>query len=236
MISSLTNEIVKYLVKLKEKKYRQEFHEFIVEGEHMVQEAILLGRCKTVFTINEEATYHVETVVVSPEVMNKISDVLTPPGVVGLCIMDRFPKWTEKILILDGIQDPGNLGTLLRSAAAFGFHSVISENSVDIYNPKVLRSTQGGIFKIGWAEKNILGFIENHPEYTYIGTTVSNGIPLRKLESISGKIAIILGNEASGVREEIQSLSTKLVTIEMENTESLNVGVAGSILMYHLSN
>jgi len=153
MITSLTNEIVKYLVKLKEKKYRQEFHEFIVEGEHMVQEAILLGRCKTVFTTNEEARYLVETVSVSPEVMDKISDVSTPPGVIGLCKMDLFPEWSERILILDGIQDPGNLGTLLRSAAAFGFHSVISENSVDIYNSKVLRSTQGGIFKISWAEK-----------------------------------------------------------------------------------
>lgn len=123
----------------------------------------------------------------------------------------------------------------MRSAVAFGFNSlVISEDSVDIYNSKVIRSSQGAIFKLNFIFSDIKQFILLHPEYKIYGTDVINGISSNQIKPYN-KIGIILGNESKGITDEIKSLNLENIYIKMENTESLNVAIAGSIIMYEVS-
>jgi TrmH family RNA methyltransferase len=235
VITSLTNEKVKHVIKLNDKKYRQEFGEFVVEGTHLIEEAIAFGLCKSIFSLTEDSLYPVETLQVSIEVMKKMSNLTTPPGMIGVCAMRPSNALTDKMLILDGVQDPGNLGTLIRSASAFGFQTILVQNSVDLYNPKVLRSTQGGLFKINYMEIDIEKFIDEHQEIRFIGTDLTSGIPFSNVHAIPTKIALILGNEGSGVNTSILNKTAYNIKIEMQAMESINVGAAGSILMYAFS-
>ncbi|MDD3122107.1 MAG: RNA methyltransferase [Candidatus Izemoplasmatales bacterium] len=235
MIRSLTNEKIKHVLKLKDKKYRQEYGEFVVEGTHLIEEAIAFGLCKFIFSLTENSPYPVETLQVSIEVMKKMSNLTTSPGMIAICSIQVSNALTDKILILDGVQDPGNLGTLIRSASAFGFRTILVQNSVDLYNPKVLRSTQGGIFKINYREIDIEKFMNEHQEIHFIGTDLASGIPFSNVHATPAKIALILGNEGSGVQTTILNKTAYNIKIEMQDMESINVGAAGSILMYAFS-
>jgi TrmH family RNA methyltransferase len=136
--------------------------------------------------------------------------------------------------MLDRIQDPGNFGTLLRSALAFGFDTIVYEDSVDPFNSKVLRSTQGAIFRLNLIEAKLADFIDGHPDYQYYGTALKNAVSLTTIPRQDKKIAVILGNEGSGVRPEILSKTAADIFIDIEQVESLNVAIAGSIIMHHL--
>ena len=141
---------------------------------------------------------------------------------------------SNKILILDKVQDPGNMGALMRSAKAFGFDTmVIGEGSCDIYNDKVIRASQGAIFKLSFIHTNLIDFIPTLKEYKVYGTNVLNGISLESVEKVD-KIAVVLGNEGNGISAEVFNLIEKNIYIPMDDTESLNVSVAGSIIMYYL--
>jgi TrmH family RNA methyltransferase len=166
--------------------------------------------------------------------MNKLSQVDAPQGILALCEKPKNAILGDKILLLDSIADPGNMGTLLRTALALGFHAVITDGCVDVTNPKVLRSTQGAFFHLNILETPIVEFIKDHREYRYFGTDLHGGIPLSQLETIPRKLGLVLGNEASGVRKEILELTDQNLFIEIAGIESLNVAVAGSILMYAL--
>ncbi len=233
-IVSLHNEAFKDLMKFKQKKYRNRDAVFLVEGEHLVKEAIANNVCLKVISHERLPYWDGDTLLMDQVLLGKLSDVETSDPVFALCRKQVPSKDHNRILILDSIQDPGNLGTLLRSARAFEFTLVVFENTVDIYNPKVIRATQGAIFKLDFLETGIIGFIEGHPEYLYIGTDVSRGKDLEGFPVPKGKIALILGNEGQGVRREILEKTKIDLHIRMAETESLNVGVAGSILMYHL--
>ncbi len=231
MITSLTNEKVKDLIKLNKSKYRNERNLFIVEGEHLVIEAKKLNLLVEVYTINE----FIDGILVSENVMKKICNTNTVCPVIGVCKKVLSDNISNKVLILDRISDPGNLGTLLRSAKAFGFDTVFcSDNSVDYYNDKVIRSSQGAIFKLNLLNGNIIDFI-NKLKHTHViyGTNVINGISLNEVE-YNKTVAIVLGNEATGISEEVFNNINKNIYIDMNETESLNVGVCGSIIMHHL--
>ena len=232
MIESLNNEKIKFAFKLKQKKYRQSTGLFLVEGEHLVEEAIKSNHAKQIFTTKMDTDYTVETFVVSSEVMKKLSELGESQGVIALCEKPDKHEWCDHVLILDQIQDPGNMGTLIRSAAAFGFATIISEDSVDYYNQKVIRASQGAIFYVDLLEMDISELIQRHPEYHFIGTDVLMGLDLQDADLSFDKLAIILGNEGSGVGDEIKSLVNTNINIPMLSTESLNVGVAGGIIMY----
>lgn len=243
IISSLENEKVKKYIKLSKKKYREEYGQFIVEGIHSVREAYKAGVLDEVLVReNNECEIDCKAYYVTEEVMKKISSVDTPQTVMGVCHKkgdidnDRICK---RILILDRLQDPGNLGTIIRSACAFGIDTIVlSENTVDVYNSKVLRATQGMIFHINIIQRNILDFIDylKDNEYNVYGTNVVNGEDVRNLDSnMKDKFALIVGNEGSGVREEVSLKTTKNLYIKMnESVESLNVAIATSILLYEL--
>ena len=146
-------------------------------------------------------------------------------------------KINNKILMLDGVQDPGNLGTIIRSSVAFNVDTIIvSNDTVDMYNSKVLRATQGMIFNINIIERNIEDTIVNLKKNGYIvyGTKVNGGKSLKSVEK-SKKFAIIMGNEGKGVSSSILDLCSDYIYIDMNsNCESLNVGVATSIILYEL--
>ena len=228
MITSLTNDMVKSLSKLNEKKYRDETGLFLVEGEHLVLEAKKYGAIETIISTDSEG------IIVSPAVMKKISKTESVVKILGVCKKVNKSELCDRVLMLDNIQDPGNMGTLIRSAISFGFMTIVlGEGCCDIYSPKVIRSTQGAIFQINVLYKNILTFIDELTDYKIYGTSLINGIPLKKIKK-EEKMAIILGNEGQGVKKEILEKNQNIF-IEMNNMESLNVGVAGSIIMYELS-
>lgn len=235
MITSYTNDKIKDVIKLKQKKHRELTGQFIVEGFHMVEEAISAHLCKEIYFTKKNVMTDIFSYEVSDEVMKKLSDCLSPQGIIAVCEKPISKSLSDNLLILDTVQDPGNLGTLLRSAKAFGFQTILYENTVDMYNSKVLRSTQGALFTLNFIETNIVEFIKNHPEYYYIGTDLHNGIPLKQFTKKPMKVALILGNEGMGVQKEILEKTNENLFIELTQMESLNVSVAGSILMYYIS-
>ena len=227
MISSVDNPKIKALLKLKQAKFRKQEQMFIVEGSHLVSEARFAGVLIEAFSIEEKEGY----IQVSEAVMKKLGNTDTVVKEIGLCRMFQKSEITDKVLILDGVQDPGNMGSLMRSACAFGFDTLfIGTGSVDIYNDKVIRSSQGAIFKLNFLFGNVCDFVKslNHKVY---GTNVVNGIPLKEVKK-EDKLAIILGNEGNGISKEVNALGLDNIFIPMRNTESLNVAVAGSIILY----
>lgn len=230
MIESLENSKIKFLLKLKLSKYRRSEQKFICEGAHLVQEARNAGLLIEAYSLEDKEGY----IQVSVPVMKKLCNTNTVVSEIGLCKMKENTKITDKILILDGIQDPGNMGSLMRTACAFGFKTLfIGTGSVDIFNDKVIRSSQGAIFKLNYQFGDISEFLNKitHKVYT---TNVLEGIPLKKIKA-EDKVAVILGNEGNGVSKELQALGLDAIYIPMQNTESLNVAIAGSIIMYELS-
>ena len=241
VITSFDNEKVKKYKKLQKKKYRDEYNQYIVEGKHLILEAFKRGAIEELI-LQEFADLPVPApyTYVSKEIMQKISTMETPSTVMALC--NRFVKEDivgERILILDEIQDPGNLGTIIRSAAAFNISTIIlSENTVDLYNPKVLRATQGMFYHVNIISRNaseVITLLHNLKIPVY-GTDVGSGYDARELSaSEKEKFALIVGNEGNGVRSEISNMCDKNLYIKMnKKVESLNVGVATSILLYEL--
>ena len=139
--------------------------------------------------------------------------------------------------MLDGIQDPGNLGTIIRSAVAFNFDTVVlSRNTVDLYNPKVIRSTKGMLFNMNIIVRELDSFINELDGYIIYGTDVINGNNIRDID-VADKLGIVIGNEGRGISSNVKDLCDKFIYIDMNNDcESLNASVAASILMYEVNN
>lgn len=240
IITSLDNDNVKKWKKLCKKKYRDEFGIYLVEGEHLVEEAYKSGVLDKVIVLDGEDYSYDNIIYVSYEVMKTISSLDTPNKIMGVCKKkENIEIVGKRFLLLDGIQDPGNLGTIVRSAVAFNIDTIIlSDDTVDLYNPKVLRSTQGMIFHTNIFSYDIVAFINilKSMGITVYGTDVNNGIDARELSSLDKtSFALVMGNEGNGVRREVKELCDKNLYINMnENVESLNVGVATSILLYEL--
>ena len=232
MITSLTNEKMKEYAKLNQSKYREEKGLFIVEGPHLVSEAKQLNLLEEVITTDP----NIQGTLVSDAVMKKLSNTVHPVKVLGICKIVKRAKVCSKVLVLDCISDPTNLGTLLRSAIAFGFETVFLANgSVDPYNDKVIRGSQGAIFKVNIIKGDIVKFLaEIKKTHQILGTNVRKGMDVSSIKK-EPNIALILGNEARGMSEAAEEFVDLNLYIKMQNTESLNVSVAGSILMYELT-
>ena len=236
-ITSTNNEKIKFYQKLKQKKYRDQEKLFLVEDEHLVNEALKKGVVKEIFTLDKNKTYEVPTYYVNEKVMNVLSSQVTSAKVIAVCKELQEREYKGNIIVLDNIQDPGNLGTIIRSAVAFNFDSIIlSENSVDLYNPKVIRASEGMLFNINVIRCDINKFLNNlDKSYTKITTDVKNGKNIKEIKF--DKCAIVIGNEGNGVSNEVSSLCDEKVYINMSsNCESLNAGVSASILMYEVNN
>ena len=235
MIQSVNNKTIKDLVKLKNKKTRDERGLFLVDGYHMVEEAVKAGLCDLIITTDCSQETAEKTLVVSETVMEKLSYTKTPQPIMAVCHKkENVIHHMNRILILDGVQDPGNLGTILRSALAFGFKQVVmSQDCVDLYNDKVLRSTQGALFHLDIVRDDLNQVIPELKKQGVhvIATSLHNASSIEEIKA-SDKMAFIMGNEGNGVRKEIISLADQSLYIPIETMESLNVGVAAGIVMY----
>ena len=239
-ITSINNEYIKEISKLNEKKYRDKSNKYLIEGLHLVTEALKYDIIDTII-IREDFSYetNIKHIIVSNEVMKKLSDNPSIPKIMAVVNKKESTIKGNKILLLDRLQDPGNLGTIIRSAVAFNFDTIIlSNDTVDLYNSKVLRSTQGMLFNINILRQdltNVINELKNN-NYTIYGTKVDNGNDVKEINKIN-KFALIIGNEGTGISDNILKQCDKYLYIKMNNNcESLNAGVAASILMYEMGN
>ena len=231
-IESRQNKKIKDLVKLSQTKFQKEVQLFKIEGFHALEMAKESGLLQYIFATKEIKGLEVDQYLVSDEIMESISSSKTPQGVICICsFIQEKPLSSDKVLLLDNVSDPGNVGTLLRTALAFGYNDVILRGGCSQYNEKVLQSTQGAIFKL-----NILNNIdlEKLKEYEIIATEIKGSVDLSTVK-INKKHILVLGNEAHGVSEDILKIADKRVRIEIQNIESLNVAIAGGIAMFELS-
>lgn len=242
LITSLDNDKIKKCLKLKEKKYRDEYNEFLVEGEHLVIEAYRAGILEEILIKHDEVTMlDAPITYVSDEIIKALSTLETPSHMFGLCKKkEESNDLGNRILLLDRVQDPGNLGTIIRSSKAFGIDSIVlGEGCCDIYNEKVLRSTQGIGFHLNIVSRGLKEVISElkDREVPILGTRVEYGEDIRNLTNRDKEcFALIMGNEGRGVSPDILELCDKFIYIEMDDqVESLNVSIATSILLYELS-
>ncbi len=239
LITSMDNPKIKEYVKLKQKKYRDITGKFIVEGMHLVLEAYKCGYIEEVILEQDEVlALDVPIIYTTKEIIHKISTLDHPVSVLALC--KKVPESSflgRRVLMLDDIQDPGNLGTIIRSAVAFDIDTVVlSPNTVDLYNPKVVRATQGMLFYVSFFRDDLVSVISKLKEdmIPIYGTHVEYGTSVFDVRD-HHSYALVVGNEGSGVHENILDLCDQYLCIEMNgNVESLNVSVASSILLYEL--
>lgn len=238
LYTSIDNKKIKDIKKLHQKKYRDKTGLFLVETEHLVLEAYKKGFIEelileqdTIFPLNVKTSY------VTNDVMHYLSDLESPSNMIAICHKQENTNLGDHILILDDIQDPGNLGTIIRSAVAFHMDAIIlGEHTVDLYNSKVIRASQGMLFHIPIMKLSLLEILPEleNKGYEILGTKVTHGSDIKTLEK-NQKFAIIMGNEGNGIREEVEELCHKFIYIDMnEVCESINVAVAASIILYEL--
>ncbi len=237
IITSINNEKIKEIKKLNDKKYRDLTNLFLVEGEHLIKEAYKNNCLKEVVLLeNVDIDIDVPKILVKENVIKSISN-LSNINMIGICFKKLKQNIGKKVLVLDNVQDPGNLGTIIRSSVAFNLDTlIISNDSVDLFNTKVLRATQGMIFGLNIIITDIEEKIKELKEQNYqiIGTDVNDGISVNSLEK-NDKICIIMGSEGSGLKKTTKDLCDKFIYIKMnDKCESLNVGVATSIILYEL--
>lgn len=235
--TSINNPKIKELSKLKIKKQRDKLGLFLVEGAHLVKEAYESGYLKELLLLeNSEFKLDVLINYVTENVLKYLTDVETPAGIIGVCEIKQMNLQGNKLLLLDGIQDPGNLGTIIRSSVAFNVDTIIiNDKCADPYSNKVVRASQGMLFKTNIVKEDLNKFIKDiKGKIPIYGTKVTNGKNVKNLEKIS-KFAIIMGNEGQGVSQELLDLCDEYLYIPMnKKCESLNVGVATSIILYEL--
>ena len=233
-INSKNNQKIKDACSLKLKKVRQEKGLFLMEGIKNLDLALKYGHVKTIFTSIglPKLKQDIECYKVNEEVLNKLASSENPEGVVFVSEINKPKKDKKdyhKIVYLDQINDPGNLGTILRTAVAFNYDAVIlSKGSVDLYNEKVVAASKGAIFLID----AFIDDISNYQDKQIIVSTLDeNSVSLNEC-SKPDDFVLILGNESHGVSEPIIKMANQLVKIEMNDViDSLNVAMAGAILM-----
>lgn len=246
MIRSTKNENVKRWKKLLTKKGRQKCGQFLIEGEHLVEEAHQAGLIQELIVREQYTAKKLEqlfslypTYVVSRDVEKVISDTQTPQGIFAVC--RKFPEQGDvngkRFLLIDQVQDPGNLGTMIRTADAAGIDMVIlGEGGADLYNPKVLRSAQGSHFHIPIQKGDLGVWIEKLHQLgiPVYGTALEGAAKMTEVQP-GGLFALIVGNEGQGVSERLLERTTKNLFIPIYGKcESLNVAVATGILLYYL--
>ena len=252
VITSKDNELVKHIRKLKDKKYRDESNEFIIEGTNLIEEAVKeKAKIKKVIICEDTTkTYELPTnirleiakyecVYVSEKIFNLITQVTNPQGIMAIVEKatkeDEIDYTQDLIVMLDDIQDPGNLGTILRTIDSIGLKQIIvSKETADAFNPKVVRSTMGAIFRIKIIEsENLIDIIKNIKKHHFklIVTSLQTDNTIYDINY--NKKIIVIGNEGKGVSREIQDMADEKIKIPMlGKTESLNASVATGIVLY----
>ncbi|TQS76218.1 RNA methyltransferase [Ornithinibacillus gellani] len=243
MITSIQNEHVKAWRKLHKRKYRQQTNTFLIEGFHLLEEAWKSDWEIIEVMVREDiilpALYQsIPAHMVTEQVFQHISQTQQPQGIAALVKMkqEKVDKWS-RVLLLDAIQDPGNVGTMIRTADAADFDAVIlGEGTVDLYNDKVIRSTQGSIFHIPVLHQPLQDAVKHLKEdgFSVWAAVLEESKDYRQVQH-AGKTAILIGNEGAGIQQLLQQEASERVHIPIPgHAESLNASIAAAILMYHV--
>lgn len=247
-IQSAKNPQVKQWKKLLTKKEREKTGAFLVEGLHLVEEAFHADSIlQLIVSENTELPQRwdfgaIPVITVTDEIIKELSDTETPQGVIAVCSLNnenisRAEQEWKRYLLIDSVQDPGNLGTMIRTADAAGVDAVVvGEGSVDIYNQKVIRSAQGSHFHLPVLKGNLFEWIDSlqKKEIKVYGTALENAQPYKEVSPLSS-FALLVGNEGNGVNKELLGKTDKNLYIPiLGKSESLNVAVATGILLYYL--
>lgn len=251
-ITGLQNPLVKAAAELKQKKYRQQQGLFIAEGLRTVEEAVRYGAVQSIFytaiedertraVLEEAAAKQVKLICVSEAVLKKIADTETPQGVIAVCEMGKSSvedllATGQMLLVLDRVGDPGNIGTMLRTADAAGLGGlVLLKGSADIYAPKTVRASMGSLFHLpvvsGVSEAEFVSSARK-AGYELLVTSLDGADNLYKAD-LRGRLAFVMGNEANGVTDSLLEAADKRVFIPMQGrAESLNVAMAAGVVMF----
>ena len=239
-ITSADNKIYKQTKKLLNKSQRYKLGLFMAEGQRIVKDAIDSGAAQYLFVSDnfDGEAYDLPTYRVSEKLFSELSDTKTTQGIIAVCNIKEYDISKisgETLLISDGVSDPGNLGTLIRTAECAGAGGVVVlGGTVDPYSPKVVRSTMGSVFRVPVYIAETGDLKKYIPDYK-IAVTVLDGSENLYNVSFEGNIAVVVGNEARGVSREVIDISDIRLRIPMcGNAESLNASVAGSIVMYEI--
>lgn len=233
-ITSKDNRKVVEASKLRLNKYQEETGLFLVEGHHMLDMASKYQRVQSVFTTTELSGLAVDQYLVSEDILRKIASSKNPQGVVAICQKTvPSPDIKDKVLYLDDISDPGNLGTIIRTALAFGYLDVLlSSQCTSPFSDKAISASQGALFAVNLmmnGEKELVRL--KSAGYQIVATSLKDSLPIEK-SKIEKRHIVILGNESRGVREELLALADKKVKIAISGIDSLNVSVAAGIVLY----
>lgn len=251
-ITSKDNELIKHIRKLKDKKYRDESNEYVVEGAKLVEEAVKENaKIKQIIVCEDTTrTYEIPThimleiaryecISVSNKIFNIITQVTNPQGIMAIIeknAQDAQIDYSQDIIVvLDDVQDPGNLGTILRTVDSIGLNQIIvSKGTADAFNSKVVRSTMGAIFRIKIIEvENLAQAIKEMRKHHFKLMVTSLQTKNSIYDIDFNKKIIVIGNEANGVSKEIQDMADEKAKIPMlGRTESLNASVAAGVVMY----
>lgn len=238
-ITSLQNDQIKQFVKLHQNSGRKRQQAFFIEGLKQVQEALrdCPDQIQAIYvTDKQRETFDGlnNVTFVSDAVFSKMSLQQQSEGVIAvLSISDGTFHPTERLLLLDGVSDPGNCGTLIRTAEAFGFGVLLTEGSVDVYNPKVVQSAKGSLLRLKPKVIQTEALNQLKTTHRFIGAILDGACPLDEAE-VNCPFVLVLGNESHGISDSLRELCDVPVKIEMVGAnESLNVAIAGGILMHH---
>jgi TrmH family RNA methyltransferase len=243
VITSKSNNLIKKAKKLLKKKYRD--HSYLIEGWHLFEEAEKAGaEFLNIFVLEDYAdrVSHFSMVTyVTPEILKELTDSKTPQGIIAELAMPSLPLDNLKVgryLVLEDVQDPGNVGTMIRTADAAGLDGVlISEKSADIYNQKTLRSMQGSHFHLPIWRTNVYEACQKlqNLDVPLIATTLSKESVSYKTIEHNGNFALVMGNEGNGISDSMTKQADILAHIIMPGqAESLNVAVATGIVLFQL--
>lgn len=237
IITSKNNKLVSLIKKLSQKKYREETGLFVAEGLRTVQDIVSFAPhlVDTIVVAESKSQLFADAVIVSDSIFEGLTETVNNQGVLALMkIPQGEPSGSDYALLLDGIRDPGNLGTLIRTACAAGYYDIYLRDCADAYSGKVVRSTMSAIVKVNIITDVDLSTIQGLKSkgYSIIGADM-NGRNLFNT-SFGNKICVTVGGEAFGISKEVRELCDEVISIPMEgDIESLNAGVSGAIIMYN---
>lgn len=244
IIKSTKNEKIKQLKSLYTKKGRTQSQLFIVEGFNSIKDIPLNCKIDSFYIRDDIEEKKLEQLNLSDKkhyfidkhIFDSLALTSSPSGIIAVCEFLAEKEFSlNKAIVLDGIQDPGNLGAIIRSCVAFGFNDILGVDCVDLYNPKVVRASMSAIFKVNYVVKPLAEAINYIKEYQLIALDVI-GKNIKEFD-FKDKIALILGNESKGISKEFLDIAEHTVSIPMtDNIESLNAAVAASIAMFTINN
>lgn len=245
VITSTTNPLIQKIKSLKDKEARSLYNEFILEGENIVKDIPNISLVDYIFVdqskidayryiiekYNKNIVYEVPA-----KVMGAISDTKTPSGILAVSKKPEYKEGKEKsVVVLDGISDPGNMGTIIRTCVACGIKDIYAINTVDVFSPKVVRSTMGGIFEVNVIPTTYEELLEKLQGYNLL-TLDMNGKDIFKENNITKPFALVVGSEAHGVSKILKENCTQVLSLPMSGKiESLNAAVSLSVALYTLT-